>query len=61
MLKDILKEDSTNTDAHWHLGHFSIQSKQYEKAVFRFNKVIETGVEKYPQAYLYLGDVLSYS
>jgi tetratricopeptide (TPR) repeat protein len=40
MLREVLVEDSTNIQAHWHLGHFAIQSGQYYKAIDRFQEVV---------------------
>src|SRR5688572_19914026 len=40
-LREILQDDPDNIEAHWHLGLFSVQSGQYDKALERFKKVIE--------------------
>lgn len=56
MLREILEEDPNQVDVHWHLGHFSVQSGQYDKAVERFQKVIELDDHgHYPDANFYLG------
>ncbi|MEO8590222.1 MAG: tetratricopeptide repeat protein [Flavobacteriales bacterium] len=55
MLREILKEDPNNVEAHWQLGLFSVQSGQYDKAIERFKKVIELDAEGYPDAWFYLG------
>lgn len=58
MLREILEEHPDQVDVHWHLGHFSVQSGQYDKAVERFEKVIELddpGHRHYPDANFYLG------
>lgn len=56
MLREILEEDPDQIDAHWHLAQFSIQSGQYEKAVERFEKVLEIDrTNQYPDASFYLG------
>jgi lipopolysaccharide biosynthesis regulator YciM len=56
MLREILEEDPQRVEAHWHLAHFSVQSGQYEKAVERFEKVIELDEQgNYPDAPFYLG------
>ncbi len=48
-LLSIVKEDSTQVDAHYYLGLFSIQTSQFEKAADRFEKVITfAGLKKYP-------------
>jgi Tfp pilus assembly protein PilF len=39
-LLTIVEEDSTQLDAQYYLGLFSIKSGQFEKAVNRFEKVI---------------------
>jgi TolA-binding protein len=56
MLREILEEDSTQVDAHWHLAQFSVTSRQIENAAFRFEKVVQLdkGI-KYPEAYFWLG------
>lgn len=41
MLREILEEDPENLDATYALGMLSMQSKQYEKAVDRFKRVLE--------------------
>lgn len=55
MLREILQEDSNNVEAHWHLGLFSVQSGQYEKALSRFQKVLALDSVNYPDAWFYLG------
>jgi len=56
MLREILEEDPDRVEAHWHLAHFSIQSGQYDKAVERFQKVIELDDEhQFHDARFYLG------
>ncbi len=48
-LLSIVREDSTQIDAQYYLGLFSIQTGQFEKAVSRFKKVITfAGLKKYP-------------
>lgn len=55
MLRQILEEDSTQVDAHWHLAQFSITSRQIENAAYRFDKVIQFDQNrKYPEAYFWL-------
>lgn len=45
----LVKQDSTQIDAQYYLGLFSIQTGQFEKAVNRFEKVITfAGLKKYP-------------
>jgi tetratricopeptide (TPR) repeat protein len=55
MLREILEEDPDNAEAHWHLGLFSVQSGQYDKALERFKKVVELDAEGFPDAWFYLG------
>lgn len=55
MLREILAEDPDNVEAHWHLGLFSIQSGQYDKALTRFQKVLELDSVNFPDAWFYLG------
>lgn len=55
MLREIVEEDPTNAEAHWHLGLFSVQSGQYDKALERFKKVVELDPEGFPDAWFYLG------
>lgn len=48
-LLSIVREDSTQIDAQYYLGLFSIRTQQFEKAVNRFEKVIKfAGLKKYP-------------
>lgn len=55
LLREILQEDSTQVDAHWHLAQFSITSRQISNAESRFEKVIQYDSEvKYPTAYFWL-------
>ncbi|HLV53788.1 MAG TPA: hypothetical protein VKY29_07200 [Cryomorphaceae bacterium] len=55
MLLDIVREDSTQVDANWHLGQFSLTSQQFDNATKRFGMVIRHDTEgKYPQAYFWL-------
>lgn len=55
MIREVLSDDSTNVDAHWHLAQFSLTSRQIENAAFRFEKVIQFDDNlKYPEAYFWL-------
>ncbi|MEM9051824.1 MAG: hypothetical protein AAGC47_07215 [Bacteroidota bacterium] len=55
MLREILAQDSTQVDVHWHLAQFSITSRQISNAEMRFAKVIQYDSEvKYPTAYFWL-------
>jgi len=55
MLRELVEQDPDNAEAHWHLGLFSIQSGQYEKALDRFRKVRELDAGKFPDVWFYLG------
>jgi len=55
LLREILKEDPDNVEAHWQLGLFSVQSGQYDKALGRFQKVLELDSVNYPDVWFYLG------
>ncbi len=39
-LRELITKDSTNVDAQYYLGLFSVKSGQYDKAIDRFNKVL---------------------
>lgn len=54
LLREVLEEDPENSRAHFQLGIFSIQSKQYDKAVDRFEKVLKQNPEDF-DAHYYLG------
>jgi tetratricopeptide (TPR) repeat protein len=56
LLREVLEADPENIKANINLGYFSIKSGQYDKAIERFERVIEINPD-YPEAYLYLGDV----
>lgn len=51
----IVKDDPENAGAHWHLGLFSVQSGQYDKALERFLRVAELDPEGFPDVWFYLG------
>lgn len=58
LLQEVLREDSTNARAHWHMAMFSIQSGQIDKAVERFEKVLKYGdKQEYKEAYFWLGQI----
>jgi tetratricopeptide (TPR) repeat protein len=54
MLREVLAEYPENETALYNLGILSMQSGQYDKAVDRFEKLIEVNAENV-QAYFYLG------
>lgn len=41
MLREVLSENPDNVRAHFQMGLLSVQSQQFEKALERFNKVVE--------------------
>lgn len=55
MLKSVVAKDSTNTRAILQLGHFSVLSGQFPKAIERFEQALRID-PKLVQTYLYLGD-----
>jgi len=55
ILEGVIKKDSNNKNAQIALGEFSIQSGQYPKALYRFNKVLQID-PKYIEAYVYLAE-----
>ncbi len=56
LLREVVTSDSTYIDAHLRLAMFAVQSKQYDKAVARFEKILKIN-PKYTEAYLYIGEV----
>ena len=56
ILKEVLNKDPKNVNALTNLGYFAIQSGQYEKAVERFETVLEIDPEN-AEAYIYLTDI----
>ena len=54
LLKEVASMHPDNISAQFKLGLFSIKSGQYDKAVNRFNRVLELD-SSYYQAYFYLG------
>ena len=55
MLREIVEEDPANAEAHWHLGLFSVESGQFEKALDRFKKVRDLDERGFPDVWFYLG------
>jgi tetratricopeptide (TPR) repeat protein len=53
LLLDVVKKDPKNLKANMSLGTFAIKSGQFDKAIIRFNDIIET--KPSPDAYFYLG------
>ena len=54
-LKDLADQEPDNVEAQYHLGVFSWQTGQYDKAMERFRKTIALDPKGYPDAYAYLG------
>lgn len=52
MLLEVVKEDPTNLKANFNLGLFSMQSRQFDKAVDRFKTVVDQKPD--PEAWFYL-------
>jgi len=55
LLLDVVGKDPKNITALVNLGYFSIQSGQLDKAIERFNQIIEIKPD-YLEAYIYLAD-----
>lgn len=55
MLREIVQQEPDNAEAHWHLGLFSVQSGQMDKALERFKKVRDLDAEGFPDVWFYLG------
>lgn len=58
-LKGLADAEPENVEAQYHLGLFSWQTGQYDKAMDRFHKVIALDPTGYPDAYAYLGQAYS--
>lgn len=56
-LRELEKENPKNANIQWHLGQFSIQSGQMDKAIDRFEKVLELNEEGFPDANFILGSI----
>jgi tetratricopeptide (TPR) repeat protein len=54
-LKGLADEEPDNVEAQYHLGLFSWQTGQYDKAMDRFRRTIALDPKGYPDAYAYLG------
>lgn len=59
MLRDILKDEPNNIKVLYQLGLFSIQSNQLDKAVERFEAVVDQNNAEYKDAWFYLGQCYS--
>lgn len=58
LLKDVVKNEPDNFGAHHYLGLLSMKSGQFEKAITRFEKVVEIVPENI-DAWLFLGEAYS--
>lgn len=54
-LKEVEKTDSSNVKLQWTFAFFSLKSRQYDKAIQRFKKVLAVD-STYIEAYLHLAD-----
>lgn len=54
ILRELIAKDSTNVDAQYWMGVFSVKSGQYDKAIERFNRVISYNPQ-YLAAYIDMG------
>lgn len=53
-LRELAEKEPNNIEAQYHLGVFSWQTGQYDKAMARFQKVIALDAKGYPDAFAYL-------
>jgi tetratricopeptide (TPR) repeat protein len=56
LLREVEKTDSNNLDLQLNFAFFSVKSRQFDKAIERFKKVLKIN-PNYVQAYLHLADV----
>lgn len=54
-LRDLADANPTNAEAQYHLGVFSWNTGQFDKAMDRFRNTIALDPEGYPEAYAFLG------
>lgn len=54
-LRDLAEKEPDNMDAQYHLGIFSWETGQYDKAMARFRTVVAKDPKGYPDAFAYLG------
>jgi tetratricopeptide (TPR) repeat protein len=54
-LRDLAEQEPQNVEAQYHLGLFSWQTGQYDKAMERFQRTIALDPKGYPDAYAYMG------
>lgn len=58
-LRELAEKEPANVEAQYHLGLFSWQTGQYDKAMERFRTVIELDPTGHPDAFGYLGRAYS--
>ncbi len=58
-LRELAEKEPANVEAQYHLGLFSWQTGQYDKAMDRFRRVIALDGKGYPDAYAFLGQALA--
>jgi tetratricopeptide (TPR) repeat protein len=54
-LRQLAEQEPDNVEAQWHLGLFSWQTGQYDKAMQRFRRVIALDPTGHPEAYAWMG------
>jgi tetratricopeptide (TPR) repeat protein len=55
LLREVIQKDSNNIEANLQLGLFSVTSRQFEKAVERFHRILRIDSARIDM-YIYLGD-----
>jgi len=55
LLREVLQKDSSNIEANLQLGLFSVTSRQYDKAIARFQRILRIDSTQIDM-YVYLGD-----
>jgi tetratricopeptide (TPR) repeat protein len=56
LLREVEKTDSNNIELQLNFAFFSVKSRQFDRAIIRFKKVLKIN-PNYIQAYLHLADV----
>lgn len=55
LIREVISEDSLNIEANLQLGLFSVTSRQFDKAIERFQRILRTD-STHIDMYVYLGD-----
>ena len=55
LLREVIRKDSNNIEAHLQLGLFSVSSQQFDKAIERFERILRID-STHIDMYVYLGD-----